>query len=150
MVVINHTYKEIGMYPKDIVSGGTGSYYNSNDIWIVGRQQEKDGSELQGYNFIINIEKSRTVKEKSKFPISVTFDNGILKYSGLFELAEEAGLITSPSKGWYEYGGLKYRKADLERVQTVWETLLTDKIFLDFIEQKYMLGMSHKVEKELV
>ena len=25
MVVVNHTYKEIGMYPKDIVGGGTGS-----------------------------------------------------------------------------------------------------------------------------
>ena len=24
MVVVNHTYKEIGLYPKDIVSGGTG------------------------------------------------------------------------------------------------------------------------------
>jgi RecA/RadA recombinase len=55
MVVINHTYKEIGMYPKDIVSGGTGAYYSSNDIWIIGRQQDKDGKELQGFNFIINI-----------------------------------------------------------------------------------------------
>jgi RecA/RadA recombinase len=27
MVVVNHTYKEIGMFPKDIVGGGTGSYY---------------------------------------------------------------------------------------------------------------------------
>ena len=26
MVVVNHTYKEIGMFPKDIVGGGTGSY----------------------------------------------------------------------------------------------------------------------------
>ena len=24
-VVINHTYKEIGLFPKDIVSGGTGN-----------------------------------------------------------------------------------------------------------------------------
>ena len=29
MVVVNHTYKEIGMFPKDIVGGGTGSYYSS-------------------------------------------------------------------------------------------------------------------------
>ena len=32
MVVINHTYKEIGLYPKDIVGGGTGSYYGSDNI----------------------------------------------------------------------------------------------------------------------
>ena len=29
LVVVNHTYKEIGLYPKDIVGGGTGSYYSA-------------------------------------------------------------------------------------------------------------------------
>ncbi len=47
MVVVNHTYKEIGMFPKDIVGGGTGSYYSADNIYILGRQQEKDGTELQ-------------------------------------------------------------------------------------------------------
>ena len=64
MVVINHTYKEIGMYPKDVVGGGTGSYYSADNIYIVGRQQEKDGTEIVGYNFIINVEKSRTVRSE--------------------------------------------------------------------------------------
>ena len=41
MVVVNHTYKEIGMFPKDIVGGGTGSYYSADNIFILGRQQEK-------------------------------------------------------------------------------------------------------------
>ncbi|NDH39599.1 MAG: recombinase RecA, partial [Gammaproteobacteria bacterium] len=40
---INHTYKEIGLFPKDIVSGGTGGVYAADNIWIVGRRQEKDG-----------------------------------------------------------------------------------------------------------
>ncbi|MEK9700023.1 MAG: hypothetical protein VW270_29860, partial [Candidatus Poseidoniales archaeon] len=31
MVVVNHTYKEIGMFPKDIVGGGTGSYYSADN-----------------------------------------------------------------------------------------------------------------------
>ena len=39
-VVVNHTYKEIGMFPKDIVGGGTGSYYSADNIYILGRQQE--------------------------------------------------------------------------------------------------------------
>ncbi len=53
MVVVNHTYKEIGLYPKDIVGGGTGSYYSADNIYILGRQQEKEGTDLIGYNFII-------------------------------------------------------------------------------------------------
>ena len=72
MVVVNHTYMEIGMFPKAIVSGGTGIYYSADNIFIIGRQQEKQGTEIVGYNFIINVEKSRYVREKSKIPIEVT------------------------------------------------------------------------------
>ena len=45
MVVVNHTYMEIGMFPKAIVGGGTGSYYSADNIFIIGRQQEKTGTE---------------------------------------------------------------------------------------------------------
>jgi RecA/RadA recombinase len=87
LVCVNHTYKEIGMFPKDIVSGGTGSYYSADAIWIIGRQQEKDGTEVAGYHFVINIEKSRHVREKSKIPITVTFEGGIKKWSGMMDIA---------------------------------------------------------------
>jgi RecA/RadA recombinase len=102
MVVVNHTYKEQSLFPRDIVSGGTGSYYSSDSIWILGRQQEKDGTEVTGYNFIINIEKSRHVREKSKIPITVSFEGGISKWSGLLEVAEGGGYIRKPKVGWYE------------------------------------------------
>ena len=102
LVVVNHTYKEIGLFPKDIVSGGTGAYYSSDAIWIVGRQQEKDGKEVTGYHFVINIEKSRHVREKSKIPITVTFEGGISKWSGLLDVAEQGGYINKPKMGWYE------------------------------------------------
>ena len=102
LVAVNHTYKEIGLYPKDIVSGGTGAYYSADAIWIIGRQQEKAGTEIMGYHFIINIEKSRHVREKSKIPVTVTFEGGISKWSGLMEIAEQGGYITKPNVGWYE------------------------------------------------
>jgi RecA/RadA recombinase len=101
MIVVNHTYKEIGMFPKDIVGGGTGSYYSADTIWILGRQQDKTGTEVTGYNFIINIEKSRYVREKSKIPITVSFDGGIQKYSGLLDIALEGNFVAKPSNGWY-------------------------------------------------
>ena len=101
MVVVNHTYKEIGMFPKDIVGGGTGAYYGADNIWIIGRQQEKDKStnEIDGYHFVINVEKSRYVKEKSKIPISLTYEGGINKWSGLFDIALEGNFIAKPKNG---------------------------------------------------
>ena len=102
LVAVNHTYKEIGLYPKDVVSGGTGAYYSADSIWIIGRQQDKVGTEIKGYHFIINIEKSRYVREKSKIPVTVTFEGGISKWSGLMDVAEAGGYLVKPNVGWYE------------------------------------------------
>ena len=143
MVVVNHTYKEIGLYPKDIVGGGTGSYYSADNIYIIGRQQEKDGTEIVGYNFIINVEKSRYVKEKSKIPVSVSFDGGISRWSGLLDIALESGHVSKPSNGWYakvdrstgEIGD-KVRLADTQTAEFM-EPILKDKEFQEFIRQKY-------------
>ena len=120
MLAVNHTYQEIGLFPKAIVSGGTGIYYSADNIWIIGRRQEKVGTEIKGYNFIINVEKSRFVKEKSKIPISVTWDGGIEKYSGLLDIALGASYVAKPANGWYqkvntdsgEMEGAKYREKD--------------------------------------
>ena len=70
LIAVNHIYMEIGMFPKAIVSGGTGIYYSADNIWIIGRRQEKDGSDIAGYHFLINVEKSRYVREKSSIPIT--------------------------------------------------------------------------------
>jgi len=102
LIAVNHTYKEIGLFPKDIVSGGTGIYYSADNIWILGRQQDKVGTEIQGYHFIINVEKSRYVREKSKIPISVSWEGGVQRWSGLLDVALAGGYVIKPSNGWYQ------------------------------------------------
>ena len=147
MIVVNHTYKEIGMFPKDIVGGGTGSYYSADNIYILGRQQEKTGADITGYNFIINVEKSRYVREKSKIPITVSFEGGIHKYSGLMDVAIEGNFVVKPSNGWYakvdqETGeiGDKKRLADTNTA-SFWEPILQTDKFKNFIKKRY--GISY-------
>ena len=150
IVVVNHTYKEIGLFPKDIVSGGTGAYYSADTIWIVGRQQDKDKEGLQGYNFIINIEKSRFVKEKSKIPINVSFDKGVQKWAGMFDIAEELGYIESPAKGWYQISEnmvgaalidhSKLRRSDMEYNDEFWTNMLSNTNLDEQIRDKYSLS----------
>jgi RecA/RadA recombinase len=147
MVVVNHTYKEIGLYPKDIVGGGTGSYYSADNIYILGRQQEKDGTDLIGYNFIINVEKSRYVREKAKIPVTVRFDGGISKYSGLLDMALESGHVTKPNVGWYakvntstgEVEPKKWRLADTECAE-FWDNILADDRFKEWVRNNYQFS----------
>ena len=84
------------------MSGGKGITYSANTVFFMGRQQEKKGQEIEGYNFTLNVEKSRFVKEKSKLPISISFDTGINRWSGLLELALEMGWAVKPYNGWYQ------------------------------------------------
>ena len=102
LLAVNHTYQEIGLFPKAVVSGGTGIMYSADNVWIIGRQQEKDGTQVKGYNFVINVEKSRFVREKSKIPISVTWEGGIEKWSGLTDVGLELGYVRKPKVGWYQ------------------------------------------------
>jgi RecA/RadA recombinase len=157
MVVINHTYKEIGMFPKDIVGGGTGSYYGADNIWIIGRQQEKEDGEIAGYHFVINVEKSRYVREKSKIPITLTYENGINKWSGLLDIAMEGGYIVKPKNGWYarvnkETGelGTNMRAGDFVDNSEFWTTILKETDLASFIENKYTLAMGSIIDEEVI
>ena len=147
MVVVNHTYSEIGLFPKQIVSGGTGIYYSADNIFIIGRQQEKDGTEVVGYNFIVNVEKSRFVREKSKIPVEVTFEGGISKWSGLLDVALEGGFVIKPSNGWYsrvnkESGEVEDKKFRIKDTYTkeFWLSILTSASFREYIESKYRMA----------
>jgi RecA/RadA recombinase len=151
MVVVNHTYMEIGMFPKAIVSGGTGIYYSADNIFIIGRQQEKTGTEVVGYNFIINVEKSRYVREKSKIPIEVTFEGGISKWSGLLDISLASGHVVKPSNGWYQRVGeeKKYRLNDTYNKE-FWMPILTDPTFGEWIENRYRMGNGQMMEGDNV
>jgi RecA/RadA recombinase len=147
MIVVNHTYMEIGMFPKAIVGGGTGSYYSADNIFIIGRQQEKEGQDIIGYNFIINVEKSRYVKEKSKIPVTVSFEGGISRFSGLLDVAIEGNFVVKPSNGWYskvdtetgEVQEKKYRIKDTD-TEDFWKDILSSKKFQEYIKNKYTVA----------
>lgn len=102
MIVINHTIQTMEMFSKQVMTGGTGIMYSANTVFFFGKSQEKDGSETIGYNFNITIEKSRFVREKSKFPFLVTWEGGINKWSGLLDIGLDLGWIQKPSNGWFE------------------------------------------------
>jgi len=147
LLAVNHTYQEIGLFPKAVVSGGTGIYYSADNIWIIGRQQQKKGTEIQGYNFVINVEKSRFVKEKSKIPVSVTWEGGIAPFGGLLEVALAGGYVTKPNVGWYaavdmETGEIlepKVREKDT-LTKKFWDPIFKNSDFKEFIRSYYSIG----------
>ncbi len=163
LITINHTYKTLDLFSKDIVSGGTGAYLAADNIWVIGRRQNKVGTEVQGYHFVIKIEKSRFTRENVKIPISVTFDKGISRWSGLLELAMEAGYVFKPKNGWYakcdptaEFDPETKKPVpttkSMREVETntaeFWKPILEDESFKTWIRNKYKLTDVNMIEDD--
>lgn len=138
-----------------LISHNTGGVYSSDSIFILGRQQEKQGQELLGYNFVINVEKSRRVKEKSKIPITVTFDGGISRYSGLLDVALDGNFVVKPSNGWYsrvdpetgEIEDKKFREKDTNNAE-FWSPLLTSDKFKAYIRETFQVSHGELIKEE--
>jgi hypothetical protein len=129
--------------------------YAADTVIIFGKSQEKDGSELAGWTFTMNIEKSRRVKEKSKLPFTVMYEGGIQKWSGMLDIAMELGFVKKPSNGWYsrvdpetgEIEDKKFREKDTHSNE-FWNPLVTDERFKRAIEKRFMVGVSSLITDE--
>lgn len=147
LLAVNHIYMTQEIYSKPVVSGGNGIYYSSDTIWIIGRQQDKDDDGLKGYHFVINIEKSRFVKEKSKIPISVSWEGGIERNSGLLDVAVEGGYVIKPTQGWYVSIDPKTKKELSKKLRAedtnsaeFWKTIYDKTDFKKYVEDRFSVG----------
>lgn len=140
-----------------VVTHNTGIYYSASTIFIIGRQQDKDGKDLVGFNFIINIEKSRYTKEKSKIPVNVSMLNGISRWSGLLDMALESGHVIKPKNGYYqridpETGELDETmfKEDSTNTQEFWAPIITNEGFNKWIENRYKIANSQLISDDAI
>lgn len=154
MIIVNHSYDTMEMFSKTVVSGGSGSVYSANNIFIIGKQQDKDAAKkLLGYNFVINVNKSRFCVEGEKLIIKVSKTKGISRYTGLMEIAEELGFVIKPNNRSYQrvFGGVaeerKWSKAESD-TKDFWQDLIDDEAFNDAIEKKYYVSNNAIVKDE--
>jgi len=152
-VADNHQY----ILQNGVVTHNTGVYLSADNIFILGRQQEKEGTETIGYNFIINVEKSRYVREKSKIPIEVKFEGGVSTWSGLLDIAIESGHVIKPSMGWYsrvnketgEIEDKKWRAKDTDS-KLFWQSILSSASFQEYIKNSYQVSNGDIITDEAI
>lgn len=155
MVVVAHTYQTQEMFSKTVVGSGTGLMYSSDTVLVIGKQQNKDGTELVGYNFVLNIEKSRHSKEKSKISLNVSFSGGLNKWSGLLDMAQESGHVMKPKNGWYSrvLNGVqedKLHRAKDTNSKAFWEAILAEQSFKDWVKETYQISHGKLIQDEPV
>jgi RecA/RadA recombinase len=154
-VVVNHVYSGMGLYSPDVMGGGQGPMLSATQVFFIGKSQEKEGTDIIGYNFTMNVEKSRFVREKSKFKFTVTYEHGIQKYSGLMDIALEAGVVIKPSKGYYQKVNLETGEPEGNKLRlsetnnkNFWNPILESSQFNEFIHKRYQVGYNSLIQNE--
>lgn len=125
-----------------VISHNSGQIYSANQIYVVGKRQIKEGKDVVGWQFILNTEKSRNIREKSAIPFEVKYGVGIDKYSGLLDMAIATGHVISPKMGWYTRPNIEDDK-NWRRKETstpeFWDPMLADEEFTSMVRDMYSL-----------
>jgi hypothetical protein len=142
-VAVNHTYKTMEKFATNVVGGGTGLYYSADNVWIIGREQETKETagkkKLLGYNFNIVVDKSRSVKEKSKFEVYVDFTTGIDIYSGLLDIALLGGFIIQPTAQSYALRTTPANTVKMKDINELLSIVIEDPLFKEYVKDAYQL-----------
>jgi len=154
MILTNHTYMSMDMYPREIFSGGSGAVYNASILLMITKAKLKTGDEDEldlGQSGIIvtaKTEKNRLAKPK-KVKFEISFNSGANPYKGLEnwctienfekvgiakgkmemidEVDEETGEVTGTKPG-IKAGGIRWYIRHLDK-SIFTKQLFTPKVF---------------------
>lgn len=94
MLVTNHTYAGIGQYAvQQNISGGGGIKYASDDIIMLSKAKDKEGTEVVGVMIRAKTYKSRHSRENQEVIVKLSYATGLDRYFGLRVIAEKGGVI---------------------------------------------------------
>ena len=88
LLVANHTYLTMDLFPKSVMKGGNGLLYSASVIGMMSKSQLKNGTEddmdlgASGISVLFKTQKSRLAKPK-KIRFDISFANGMNPYTGL-------------------------------------------------------------------
>lgn len=107
LIATNHTYKSQDMYnPDDVISGGSGFIFASSIIVNMNKKklkEDEDGQktkEVSGIIAKIKCVKSRYAKPFEEVEVSIPYEKGMDKYSGIFAMSCAKGVITKSGNRW--------------------------------------------------
>jgi len=88
MLVTNHVYAAVGAYvPTSVMSGGGGLRYASDDIIMLSKSKDKEGTQVVGGIIRAKTYKSRNARENQEVQVKLSYATGLDRYYGLLAIA---------------------------------------------------------------
>ncbi len=119
LLVANHTYLTMDLFPQEKLRGGNGLLYSASVIGFMSKSKYKDGSEddmdlgQSGISVLFKTNKNRLAKPK-KIRFNISFAHGMNPYTGLDafcrpEFFEEIGIAKGKEEVDKETGELLFK-----------------------------------------
>lgn len=163
VLVANHVYDEMGkMYARQVFKGGEG-FLNIADTAIlmsqknISAEKNEETNIANGSIFTMQAAKSRSISKDFKLELSVDYTDGILPFSGLFDLlqrmskhlkqvsAQKYSLINEDGEILEYNGKLDFKKSDVEHSTDFWRFVFKNTSFTQEVKDKVSLK-----EKKLI
>jgi RecA/RadA recombinase len=163
LITVNHSYQSIGgLYQKSIPSGGTGFVKISDSVILmssknISAEKDEETKVSYGSTFMMKALKSRSISKDFSLPLDVSYDSGILPYSGLFDLLQRMSkhlkqvtqqkysLITENGEILEYNGKFDFKKSEVEHSTDFWRFVFKNTSFAQEIKDKVSLK-----EKKLI
>ena len=88
LIVTNHTYDSMSLFPTKEMSGGSGLKYAASTIVYLSKRKDKDADgEVVGNIIHCKLHKGRFTKENKMVDVKLNYDSGLSKYYGLVDIA---------------------------------------------------------------
>lgn len=98
LLVTNHVYQTMGMFPTKEMGGGSGLKYSANNIIALSKSKNKDSDgNVTGIFIRCKNLKSRLTRENTEASVMLSYDKGLDRYYGLVDLALDHGIFKKMS-----------------------------------------------------
>ena len=146
LIVVNHSYATLDLYSRQVSGGGSGYTYAVDQSIILSKAQMKEGENRSGAIITCSVEKSRFMREGSKFKVYISFKDGILPFSNMLDFAEEFGIVNKEGHSFVFKDGAKVKMKEVAKNMGKY---FTKEIMDDLqvkIKNKYSFGSEDSLE----
>jgi RecA/RadA recombinase len=98
LLMTNHTYQSMGMFPTAELAGGQGLKYAASTILYLSKRKDKNSDgEVVGNIIHCKLYKGRFTKENSMVDLRLNYETGLDSYYGLVDIAVNSGVFKKNS-----------------------------------------------------
>lgn len=147
LLVTNHVYQTMGMFPTKEMGGGGGLKYAANNIIALSKSKNKDSSgNVTGIFIKCKNLKSRLTKENTQASVMLSYDKGLDRYYGLIDLALQYGIFKKSSTKIEVTGGTKHFQSHIVKNPEKFFTEDVLQMIDEAAQKEYCYGSSIETE----